>query len=516
MPAPRLSMRKLREVLRLRHASGLSARAIARSCRMSSSTVLDYIARAKVANLSWPLPVELDDIALERLLFPHEKGPIRQCPEPDYALLHLELKRKHVTKMLLWQEYLEQHPDGYQYSQFCERYNRWADSLSVTMRQHHRAGEKMFVDFSGDGIDIVDPRTGEVKTAKLFVAVLGASNFTYVEPVLSEDLPTWISCHIHAFVYFGGVAEITVPDNLKSGVRRPDFYDPDLNPTYADLAQHYDTAVIPARKRKPRDKAKVEQGVLLAERWILAALRNRDFSSIAEVRDAVAPLRERLNDKPMQKLKRSRREVFEAVEKAALKPLPTTPYVQCEWKKVSVNIDYHVEFDDHYYSVHYTFYTSRRRKMEVRATASTIEIFWAGKRVTSHVRSYEKYRHTTKPEHMPESHRRNLEWPPSRIVNWAKSVGVCTAQVVEEIMRTKRHPEQGYRSCLGILRLRDRYPDERIERACARALKFRTLSRRSIEAILKNNRDRDVDDEPQGSQQSLPWHRNVRGAHYYH
>lgn len=514
MSSKRLPMRKLREILRLHLDGRLSARAIARSCNLSSSTVLGYIGRAKVAKLSWPLPAELDDDALTRLLFPHERGRSRKCPELDYALIHLELKKKHVTKMLLWQEYRDQHPDGYQYSQFCEHYNRWADALSVTMRQTHRAGEKMFVDFSGDGIDIIDPLTGECKTAKLFVAALGASNLTYVEPALREDLPTWIACHVRAFAYFGGVADITVPDNLKSGVTRPDYYDPVINPTYADLAQHYGTAVIPARKRKPRDKAKVEQAVLLAERWIIAVLRHRDFTSLAELRDAIRPLVERLNDRPMKKVGKSRRQVFEAIEKSALKPLPATPYELCTWKKASVNIDYHIAFDDHYYSVHYTYYTSRRRAVEVRATATTVEIIYAGQRIASHVRSYEKFKHTTKPEHMPDSHRRNIEWPPSRIVSWAKSVGPCTAQVVEEIMRRRKHPEQGYRSCLGILRLRDSYPDDRIERACERAVKYRTYSRRSIVAILKNNRDR-LEDEPP-AQHSLPWHQNVRGSGYYH
>lgn len=514
MPAKRLPMRKLREIFRLHFEAKLSSRAIARSCGLSSSTVLGYIGRAKVAKLTWPLPDDLDDQALAQLLFPNENRPVRKRPALDFALVHLELKKKHVTKMLLWQEYREQHPDGYQYSQFCEHYNRWADALSVTMRQTHRAGEKMFVDFSGDGIDIVDPRTGEFKTAKLFVAVLGASNLTYVEPVLSENLPTWIACHVNAFSYIGGVADITVPDNLKSGVTRPDYYDPDLNPTYADLAQHYKTAVIPARIRKPRDKAKVEQGVLLAERWIIAVLRHHEFTSMTELRLAIRPLVERLNNRTMKKIGKSRRQVFDEVEKAALKPLPTEPYELCAWKKAGVNIDYHIEFDDHYYSVHYTYYTSRKRKVEVRATATTVEIFWSGRRIASHVRSYEKHRHTTKQEHMPDSHRRNTEWPPSRIIAWAKGVGPCTAQVVEEIMRRRKHPEQGYRSCLGILRLRDRYPDDRIERACARAVQYRMFSRRSIEATLKNNKDRVEDDPP--AQKTLPWHKNVRGGSYYH
>jgi len=509
-------MRKLREILRLHFEMALSQRVIAQSCAVAPSTVADYVKRAKRAELGWPPEPALDDEALERLLFPYEHGPVRLCPEPDYVRIHLELKKKHVTKALLWQEYLEQHPDGYRYSQFCQRYRDWQGGLGVTMRQHHIAGEKMFVDFSGDGLDIVDPRTGEVKTAKLFVAVLGASNLTYVEPVLHEDLPTWVACHVHALDYFGGVARVWVPDNLKSGVKRADYYDPDINPTYHDLASHYGAVVIPARKRKPRDKAKVEQGVLLASRWILAALRHRDFAALAEVRDAVRPLLDRLNSKPMQKLGQSRREVFDSIERDALQPLPQKTYELCEWKKVKVNIDYHVEFDQHYYSVHYSHYGKQQRDMEVRATATTVEVLYAGRRVASHVRSYEKFRHTTLPEHRPASHSLHLEWTPSRIIAWGKSIGPSTAAVLEEILERRQHPEQGFRSCLGVIRLKERYTAERLERACARALKYRTFNRRSIEAILKNNLDGVTGEDDEPVQRALPLHRNVRGAGYYH
>jgi transposase len=507
-------MRKLREIFRLHFEKELSQRDIATSCGVSRAAVADYLARAEVAKLTWPLDPPLDDEALERLLFPHEHDSVRLCPEPAYGHMHLELKKKHVTKLLLWQEYREQHPDGYQYSQFCERYREWAAGLSVTMRQQHRAGEKMFVDFSGDGITIVDPVTGECRTAKLFLAVLGASNLTYVEPVLHEDLPTWIACHVRAMAYFGGVAEIWVPDNLKSGVTRPDYYDPDINPTYADLVRHYAAVVIPARKRKPRDKAKVEQGVLLASRWIIAVLRHREFTSLHELCEAVRPLVERLNNRPMQKLKRSRREVFESIERATLQPLPSEPYELCVWRKVKVNIDYHIEFDDHYYSVHYTHYSRQQRDMEVRATATTVEILYAGRRIASHVRSYEKYKFTTKDEHRPASHRHHSEWPPSRIISWGNSIGPNTGAVLEQILARRQHPEQGFRSCLGVIRLRDRYPTERLEKACARALKYDTLNRRSIEAILKNNLESAVE-EPQ-PQLPLPLHENLRGAGYYH
>lgn len=379
------------------------------------------------------------------------------------------------------------------------------------MRQEHRVGEKAFVDFSGDGVDIIDPKTGEVLRAKLFVAVLGGSSLTYVEPVLDESLPTWIGCHVRAFEYFGGVPEIVVPDNLKSGVKSPDRYEPELNPTYADWAQHYGCAVIPARVRRPRDKAKVEAAVLLAERWILAVLRHRKFHSLNDLHEAVVPLVERLNARPMRHLKKSRRELFEQVEKAALRPLPERRYEFAEWKQARVNVDYHIVFDDHFYSVPYTL---AHQEVWVRATANCVEILHRGNRVASHVRSAAKHRHTTQPEHMPKSHRAHLEWTPSRITNWAATIGPCAAKMTEQILASHPHPEQGFRSCLGIIRLGKEYSNERLERACEWALRHRAISYRSIAAILKNNRDRlDGVDAPQAS---LPQHGNVRGPGYYH
>lgn len=510
-------MRKLREILRLHFENKLPARAIARSCRASPSTVSGYINRAVVAKLGWPLPSEIDDVALEKLLFPSEHAPVRTRPEPDWALVHRELAKKHVTKLLVWQEYREAHVDGMQYSQFCERYGRWRERLGLVFRRDHKAGERMFVDFSGDGITLVDPRTGECTSAKLFVAVLGASNLTYIEPVLNEDLPTWIRCHVNAFAYFGGVTEIVVPDNLKSGVTKPDYYDPEVNRTYASFAEHYSTAVIPARIKKPRDKAKVEQGVLLAERWVIAVLRHREFHSLSELREAVRVLGERLNNRPMQKLGVSRRQLFESIERGALKALPAQPFEPCEWKKARVNIDYHVEFDGHYYSVHYTHYVNDHRDMEVRATATGIEVFFASKRVAAHPRSYDPVkRYQTLPEHMPAAHRQNnLEWPPSRFIAWGKSIGPCTEQFITELLERRRHPEQAFKSCMGVFRLGDVYTRERLERACAMAFRQRAFSSRSVRNILKNNRDVIVG-EQDTEQLALPLHENVRGAGYYH
>lgn len=510
MAAERLSMRKLREALRLHFELKLSSRGIARSCQASPSTVQGYLGRAKVAGLTWPLPPEMDDEALERLLFPSEGQPVKDRPEPDYAAIHLELRRKHVTLQLLWQEYREAHADGLQYSQFCERYTRWASKLSPTMRQVHRAGQKTFVDFSGDGLTIADPRTGECRQAPLFVAVLGASSLTYAEPVLHEDLPTWLGCHVRAFEYFGGVSEIVVPDNPKTGVTRPHLYEPDVNLAYAELARHYGVAVMPARVRKPRDKAKVEQGVLLAERWILACLRNRVFYSLEEARAAVKPLLDKLNDRPMRRLKKSRCQLFEEIERAALKPLPSTPYELAQWKQPRVNLDYHVEFESNFYSVPYGLL---HEVVDLRATESVVEILFKGRRITSHVRSHGRNEWVTKAEHMPSSHRAWAEWTPSRILEWLKKTGPSAAALGEEIIRRRPHPEQGFQSCRGIIRLGEHYGAERLERACARAVRVRAFSYKSVEAILKNNLDR-ADDAP--ASPPLPTHGNVRGGSYYH
>lgn len=506
-------MRMLREVLRLYLGLNAAQREIARSCKLSPSTVNGYCGRARVAKLTWPLPPELDDdAALTALLFPDENRPQANRPEPDWATVHLELKRKHVTKQLLWEEYKSGQPHGYQYSQFCERYSRWAACINVVMRQEHRAGEKMFIDFSGDGVEVIDPKTGEVVVAKLFIAVLGASNLTYVEPTLSEDLPSWTGGHVRALEYFGGVAEIWVPDNLKSGVKKPDLYEPDLNPTYAELARHYEAAVIPTRVRKPRDKAKVEQGVLLAERWILAALRNRTFFSLEEVREAVKPLVEKLNNRQMRKLKKSRREVFEQLERGALKPLPRGRYEFARWAQPKVHIDYHVEFDGNFYSVPYQLVGQR---LDLRATETTVELLRGLKVITSHARSYERGKYVTKTEHMPKAHQAQAEWTPARLIEWAKKTGPNTARLVEEIMSRKVHPQQGFKACLGILHLNRDYKPVRIEAACARALKMRACTCKSVKAILRNNLDGQPleDDSPQAA---LPLHQNIRGGSYYH
>ncbi len=511
MPAERLSMRRLREILRLK-AKGRFGREIARSLSLSPTTVGDYLRRAKVAGIAWPLPPELDDEeALERVLFvpPDEQRPSR--PLPDWRRVHTELRRKHVTLALLWEEYKSEHPDGYQYSQFCVLYRAWAKDLHVWMRQTHRGAEKLFVDYSGDGIPWTDPVTAKPNEAQLFVSVLGASNYTYAEATETQQLPDWLQCHVHALEFLGGVPEIVVPDQPRTSVSKPCRYDPDLNPAYAEFARHYQTCVIPARPRRPRDKAKVEVGVLIAQRWIIAALRNRTFYSIGEINQAIRELLQKLNRRPMRKLKRSRRELFEQVDQPNLQPLPEKPFQYADWKiGARVNLDYHVEFEKSFYSVPYQ---NAHKQVDVRATARTVEVFLQHKRIASHLRSYKKFSYSTTKEHMPRSHREHLEWTPSRIVKWAQKVGSSAAELVERIMEERPHPEQGYRACLGILRLSKTYGEERVEKASTRALLFRSHSYRSVESILKNN----LEDQPlpKVSSKSLPLHENVRGSQYY-
>jgi transposase len=513
MPAPRLSMRKIKEVLRLYWGGGLSKRRTARSCGISRPAVDEYLRRAEAAGLSWPLPADLDDGTLERLLFPAAPSlPAAARGLPDWPTIHRELKRKGVTLFLLWQEYREHHPQGYQYSWFCERYRTWAGKLDVVMRQDHRAGEKLFVDYAGQTVAVVDRLTGEICEAQIFVAVLGASNYTYAEATWTQGLPDWIAAHVRAFTFLGGVPELVVPDNLRSGVSKAHRYEPDTNPTYQDMASHYGVAVLPARVRCPRDKAKVEAGVLVVERWILAALRHRTFFSLAELNSTIRELLVKLNSRPFKKLPGTRREHFEQLDKPALQPLPTEPYVYAEWKKARVHIDYHLEVHGHYYSVPHALI---KKQLDVRITKNTLECFHRGQRVASHRRSYQKGRHTTVPAHMPEAHRQAGDWSPQRLARWAATIGPATEKLILTVLSARKHPQQAYRSCLGILRLGKAYGEPRLEAACRRALTLGSHSYKSIESILRHG----LDNQPLAEQPELPLpedHDNLRGPSYYH
>lgn len=505
-------MRKIQEVLRLHYTADLSIRAIARSLGASPSTIGEYIRRAEVAGLSWPLPVSMDEAALERRLFPPAPPSTTQRPLPNWARVHAELRRKGVTLSLLWQEYKVEHPDGLHYSWFCEQYRVWAGRVDVVMRQTHCAGEKLFVDYAGQTVAITDRDTGELRQAQVFVAVLGASNYTYAEATWTQSLADWTGSHVRTFECLGGVPELVIPDNLRSAVSRTCRYEPDVNPTYHDLARHYGVAVLPARVRRPRDKAKAEAGVLLVERWILAALRNREFFSLHELNAEMARLLERLNARAFRKLPGSRRSVFEQVDRPALRALPATRYVFAQWKKARVHIDYHVEVEGHYYSVPYKLV---RRQLDVRYTAHTVECLHAGQRVASHTRSALKGRHTTLTEHMPQAHRQMGEWTPQRIMQWAEKTGPATAALIAQLIASRRHPQQAFRACLGVLRLSKAYDEVRLEAACRRSLLAGSHSYKSVESILKLGLDAQAFESSE--QPSLPLeHDNIRGADYYH
>jgi transposase len=512
MAQERLTMRKIKEVLRLKWECGQSNRAVARSCSISHTTVGEYLKRAQAAGLSWPLPDDLTEDGLYELLFPKAPSSGRLViPCPDWSVVHRELRKKSVTLRLLWVEYREAHPDGYGYSQFCALYREWAKHLKPSMRLSHKGGEKVFVDYAGQTVPVVDPETGEVRDAQIFIGVLGASNYTYAEAQWRQDLPNWIGAHVRMFAFLGGVPEIVVPDNLKVGVTHPCRYEPDLNPTYQDLAQHYGIAVIPTRVRKPKDKAKVEVGVQVVERWILARLRNRTFFNLADLNQAIRELLEELNGRKMEHLGRSRRQLFQELDQPALKPLPEQRYEFATWKKARVNIDYHVQFEKHYYSVSYKLV---HQEVYVRATQFTIEIFHNNRRVASHQRSNARGRHTTLSDHMPPSHQKYLQWSPERFIRWAQTLGPHTAQVVQALLQSRKHPQQAYRSCLGLLRLGDRYGQDRLEAACRRALPAGIHTYKGVKNILDARLDQVDLQEP--STVVPKTHENIRGQTYYH
>ena len=506
-------MRKIKEILRLKFELGLKNREIARSCLIPHTTVANYLRRARDAGLTWPLPPDLDEGTLERQLFADDPwARTRETRLPDFASIHEEFRRhRHVTLQLLWEEYKESQPDGYQYSRFCELYNRWVQKLDLVLRQDHRVGEKMFVDHAGPTVPIVDRETGQVHEAAIFVAVLGASNYTYAEATWNRNLASWIGSHIRTLEFFQGVPAVTVPDNWKTAVKDPCYYEPDLNPTYRDFAQHYGTVIIPARVRKPRDKAKVEAGVLIVERWILAALRKYTFHTLAELNLAIRELLVKLNQRKFRKLDTTREKLFEELERPALKPLPPEPFTFAEWKKARANIDYHVEIERHYYSVPYQLV---HQEVEARIAAATVEIFLKGRRIVTHTRSFVPGKHTTLPEHRPKKHQ-NLEWTVSRMIERGLVIGTSTAAALERIMESRKHPELGYRSCLGVLRLGERYGRERLETACRRAVALNACSYRRIKSMLETGLDRQPLEPVATPAAHTDVHANVRGAGYY-
>jgi len=512
-------MRKIREVLRLKHA-GRSQREIASSVSVAIGTVCGHLKRAKEAGLRWERSQSLSDTEIEALLYAHPGRNVATARAPiNYSHVHSELSRDGVTLQLLWAEYQESTgasaaDKAYRYSQFCELYGAWRVRLKPSMRRVHRAGEKAFVDYSGKKPSFIDATTGEVVEAELFVMVLGASNYTFAEATRTQRLADFVGSTIRGLEYFGGAPEILVPDQLRSAVKGPDRYEPDINSTYLEMAQHYGLTVITARPRKPKDKAKVEGGVLIVQRWILARLRNRKFYSLEELNEAIGELLVWLNKQPFQKLEGTRASAFERLDKPAMKPLPAVRYELAARRKARVNIDYHVEFEGRYYSAPCRLV---HEHVEVRSTVNVVEIFLSGERVATHQRSYApRGTALTEAAHRPEQHR-DQTWPPERMINWASKYGASVALVVEQMLARYVIPEQAYRACLGLMRTAERYGGVRMNAACERALGAGISGgphRKYIEAILKNGLDKQPANASPVTRAPLE-HENVRGGAYY-
>ena len=507
-------MRKIRDILRLKWQLDKSNRETARSLGLSPSSVTSTMNRARAAALTWEQAESLTDDELETRLYGERISSKKKRPMPDFASLDIELRKPGVTLEQLHWQYLQEEPEGYRYSRFCQLYREWRGRSETTMRQVHKAGDKLFIDYSGKKPSYIDRTTGEVHEVELFVAALGASNYTFGEATETQKSRDFVASNVRMLEYIGGVPGALVPDQLKSAVTKSCKYEPQLQRTYAEMARHYDTAVVPARPRKPRDKAKGEAAVKAFQHFVLARLHNEQCFSLVELNERIAELLEAFNDKPMKGYGgKTRRQLFEELDRPALKGLPVQRFVYAEWKSAKVNIDYHVVLDKHFYSVPHNHV---RESVELRYTATTVEIFHRGKRIASHVRSYENGRHTTIAEHMPAAHRAHLEWTPTRLINWAGTVGPHVKALVQAILETRRHPEQGYRSCLGILRLEKRYGDSRLDAACHRALAVGARSYKNVESILRNGLDGQPLPDEQPDERKALTHDNVRGPEYYH
>ena len=505
-------MRRIREVLRLVLDCKLSNRKTGESLGIGRSSVDEYVRRASAAGLTWPLPPDLDDAALEAVLFPPTPPPSNVVrSEPDFIWIHEQLKQPGVNLSLLWHEYRERHSDGYQYSAFCAHYRRWQEMHTLSMRQVHRAGEKTFSDFAGTKISVVDPATGEVQYAHLFVTALGASGFSFGTAFWSEDTEAWCQGHVAAFEYFGGAPQLIVPDNPKAAVIKACAYEPELNTSFQQMAAHYSSAILPARVRHPKDKPKAEATVRLYKTWVIARLRQRTFFSLRELNEAIRELIDLANNKPFKKQPGSRREMFERLDKPALRPLPRDRWEFAESRIVRVDNSYHVDVDGRAYSVPHQL---ARKEVELRLTAKTVEVLFEGRRVTSHARLTSSEPATLK-EHMPPNHRWYADWSPARFISWAASIGASTTQLIEQHLASTNHMEVSFRRCIGILKLAKAYGSDRLEAASQRALATGAISYRSIKSILKSGIDRRPLPPQESPTQLLILHENIRGASYY-
>jgi len=509
MAQRRLSMRKTREILRLRYTANPGLRAIARSCRVSTTTVKRTLAAAETVALTWPLPADLSDSALEQQLFgDRQSGVSAGGPQPDWERVSLELKKKHVTLLLLWEEYRRNHPDGFGYSHWCDLYARWGKThVEPVLRQECRAGEALFVDWAGSTVPYME--NGKEREAHVFVAVLGGSDLVFADVFTDERLPSWIRAHVEAFTFLGGVPETVVPDNPKTAVTAACRYEPDLNHAYQELAEYYGTVILPARVRKPRDKARAENGVRNVGQRIMAPLRHCQFMSLGEVREAVLEQRRLLNERPFQKRAGCRRTLFEQVEKPVLRPLPAHPLPVGEWRQSTVYKDYHIELDRLYYSVPYRYIGET---VDVRLGDRTVEIFHDGLRLAVHPRQPENGKASTLPEHRTMAHRSYIERDADSFIAKAAAVGGNCAQAVKTILQNFPHPEMAFRSCEGILRLGRQHGAQRLEVACLRCLESGTVRYRHIEQMLSNRMEHIG---PAEADPTPVRHANLRGPAYY-
>jgi transposase len=505
-------MRKISEILRQYYELNRSCRDIATSLNIGKTSVSIYLNRAKTAGITWPLPNGMSEEDLFKTLYlPSTSLSKKNRPLPDWEWVCREVRKKGVTLQLLWREYREPNPTGLSYTQFCEHYRKYKKSITPVMHQIHKAGEKTFVDYAGMAVPWIDPQTGEIHEAQIFVGCLGASQFTFVEATATQGIPDWIQSHVRMWEYFGGVSHIVVPDNLKSGVTKAHRYDPDINANYQHVGEHYGFAIVPARVAEPKDKSKVENAVGCIERQVLAPLRNITFTSIAQINEAIKPRLIAFNQQPFQKMKTSRWVLFEEIDKPTLKLLPETKYQYAEWHRAKINIDYHFVFDNHYYSVPYKYI---HHEVEIRATANIVECFYKEKRIASHSRSYFRYKHTTIKEHMPPSHQAHAEWTPERMKRWANKIGPSTNQFINHLISSRAFPEQAYRACLGVLRLGSRYGEDRLEKACAIAYESGATRYNQVELILKNKLDGTTHSRAMNTPVILS-HENIRGSDYF-
>ena len=504
-------MRKIRQVLRLALEEGLSQRAISTILRISRDAVSDYVIRATAAGIGCPIPVELDDVQLERLLYPPASVRQQNTPIPDWDIIHKEMKSKGATLKVLHQEYLAQQPEGIAYSQFCHLYGIWRKSLKSYMRQTYMAGERALVDYAGPTIPILNLQTGETRTAQIFVGILGASNYIYAEAHWSQKLPNWIAAHVRMFEYFGGAPQIIVCDNLKSAVIKASSTEPIVHDGYQHMAQHYGAVIVPARPKRPKDKAKAENAVLVVERWILFRLRKRVFTELSDLNAAIAELLKELNERPFQKLPGSRWSQFEAIDKPALRPLPTRAYEYTEFRRTRIGMDGRFNVDGTPYNAPYTL---SGKVVDLRITHSTVEVMYEYVRVASHVRN-EGTTPVINPQYISPANRHFGLWSPEESLDWSASIGLNVKSLLQTLLTASKAKEQGYRTTRALKQLHAKFGSERLESACCKAMEIGVNSISSVRSILRTGIDQQTSTDASHQEASFD-HPNVRGPNYYH